>query len=77
MASGCESSDILHSDCPSVIFGNAIRAVFVDGYRMQAGFVILTYSDQRGAKSHLFSHIEVISKVEKIANLGVKSGIPS
>ena len=35
MAPGCESSDILHSDCPSVIFGDAIRAVFVDGYGMQ------------------------------------------
>ena len=57
MAPGCESSDILHSDCPSVIFGDAIRALFVDGYRMQMGFVILTYPDQRGAKSHMFSHI--------------------
>jgi hypothetical protein len=44
MASACESSDILRSDCHSVIFSDAISAVFVDGYKMQVGFAILTYS---------------------------------
>jgi len=57
-----------------VIFGDAIRAVFVDGDRMQVGFVILTYSDQRGAKSHLFSHIPPNEVGAPIDRNGLASG---